>query len=175
MASVGLERMLSARDERAARQAVALARFSRPLVSMTVVTPGPVKDGSRPRRLLAVAMDAVEGLSARAEWRVLARDAYWLETGPEALYAVDADARLLKSATVGLEDRHTLGRLWDLDVIEPELGGLSRQALGWPPRRCLICEQPAHACARSRRHPLDELSKATKEIVDAYDRRFDGP
>jgi holo-ACP synthase len=45
---------------------------------------------------------------------------------------VNGDARIVKSATVLLEDHHPLGRLWDLDVIAPREGLLSRQDLGFP-------------------------------------------
>ena len=59
---------------------------------------------------------------------------------------------------IELEDHHPLGRLWDLDVLAPEQGQLSRQDLGFPARQCLVCDEPAHACARSRRHPLARIA-----------------
>ena len=91
-------------------------------------------------------------------------------TGPEALYVVEAHARELKQALVALEESHPLGRLWDIDVIDPDAGPVARASLGLPARRCLVCEEPAHACARSRRHPLDEVLQFIEEKVDAYRR-----
>jgi len=168
---VSLDQMLTARERRAARQAAALARFDKPLVSMTVVMPGPVKDGWLPRQVLAEALQELGAVSNERGWRVLSREIWWQETGPEALYVMDVDARIVKSATVELEDHHPLGRLWDLDVIAPGQGRLSRQELGFPVRRCLVCEQPAHACGRSRRHPLQELLNTIRKIVNEYDQR----
>jgi holo-ACP synthase len=170
--TVSLEQMLAAREQRAARQAAALARFDKPLVSMTVVIPGPVKDGWLPRRVLAEALQELEAVSSARHWPILAREVWWQETGPEALYVMDVDAQLVKSATVELEDQHPLGRLWDLDVIAPGPRRLSRQELGSPARRCLVCERPAHACGRSRRHPLQELLHTIGKIVDDYDLRL---
>jgi holo-ACP synthase len=138
---------------------------------VTVVMPGPVKDGWLPRRVLAEALQELEAASNARRWRVLAREVVWRETGPEALYVVHGDARIVKSATVLLEDHHPLGRLWDLDVIAPRQGQLSRQDLGFPARRCLLCERPAHACGRSRRHPLEELLSTIGRIVDEHDLR----
>jgi holo-ACP synthase len=92
---------------------------------------------------------------------------FWLPTGAEALYVVNAKAEVLKAALVELESRHALGRLWDLDVIGSD-GLLSRSQLGIAPRRCLICQQPAHACARSQQHNLAELSAKIEEMVDDF-------
>jgi len=167
--AVSLEQMLAAREQRAARQAAALARFDKPLVSMTVVMPGPVKDGWLPRHVLEVALQELEAVSSARRWLVLAHQVWQQETGPEALYVIDVEAQLLKSATVELEDHHPLGRLWDLDVIAPRRGGLSRRERGSPARRCLVCEQPAFACGRSRRHPIEALLNTIRKIVHEYD------
>jgi len=169
-ATVSLEAMLVAREQRAVRQAAALLRFDKPLVSMTVVMPGPVKDGRLPRRVLAEALQELDAVFKARIWRVLWRAVVLRETGPEALYVMDTDARSLKAVTVELEDRHPMGRLWDLDVIAPGSVRLSRQDLGFPARRCLLCERPAHACGRSRRHPMEELLRAIREIV--YERNW---
>jgi len=168
---IGLEQMLAAREQRAARQADALARFDRPVVSMTVVMPGPVKNSWLSRRLLADALWEVDAASDTQGWRLLSREVLWRKTGPEALYVVDVNARILKTVMVQLEDDHPLGRLWDLDVIDPRQGGLSRQDLGLPARRCLVCERPAHVCSRSRAHPLEELLSTIGRIVHEHDLR----
>ena len=73
----------------------------------------------------------------------------------------------LKRALVDLETVDPLGRLWDLDVTDPKLGALSRRGLGLPVRRCIVCDQPAHACARSRAHSLPELLGAIEDILHA--------
>jgi len=166
-AGVSLEQLLVAREERAGRQAAALAHFDRPLVSLTIVMPGPVKDGALPRRVLAQALHALEGSLRGRRWRVLSRQVLWRNTGPEALYVVDADAGLLKSAALELEDQHPWGRLWDLDVIAPGPRILSRKDLGFAARRCLVCERPAVECGRSRRHPPEELLGAIRQLANA--------
>jgi len=171
--TVSLEQILAAREQRAARQAAALGRFDKPLVSMTVVMPGPVKDGWLPRRVLEVALREMEALSSVRNWPVLSREVSWQETGPEALYVIDVKPELLKSATIELEDHHRVGRLWDLDVIAPGPRMLSRKQLGFPERRCLVCDGRARECGRSRRHPLQELLNAIQKIVNQYDRRSD--
>lgn len=167
---VTIEEMLAARDQRATRQAAALEHFRKPLVSVTTVIPGPVKDGYIPRRILAGAVEELDNLSMDKNWPVLSREVLWQKTGPEALYVIDSDPYLLKCHTVTLEFLHALGRLWDLDVIAPGPHHLSRKGLGVPPRDCLVCTQPAAECGRSRRHSNEELLAAINQIVAEYDR-----
>ena len=169
--AVSLGELLSAREARAARQAAAVARFSKPLVSITIVMPGPVKDGRFPRRAMAIALQEFDAVVSSAKWPLLSREVHWWKTGPEAIYVLDVDANVLKLRTVDLEERHPIGRLWDLDVITAGGAGLSRKQLTMPARRCLVCDRPAHECGRSRRHPLNELLKTIRDMVNEYDQR----
>ncbi len=63
---------------------------------------------------------------------------------------------------------HPLGRLWDIDVICPQNGLVGRQSLGESQRRCLLCDEPAHACARSRRHDTDLVVARVEQMIDAW-------
>lgn len=170
--SVSIEQLLVARDERAARQLAALDLFNKPVVSITVVMPGPVKDGALPRRILGAALHELASLTKVRHWRVLSHHVVWQDTGPEALVVVDAEPELLKASTIDLEDQHPLGRLWDLDVIAPGPRLLSRKQLGAPARRCLICDQPAFECGRSRRHSIEDLLGAIHMMADNYERNL---
>lgn len=161
-----LDEVLHARESRAGRQEAWRARHGVPLVSVTLVSPGPVKDGPRWRLAMREAIVALDSVLTRHQWRVVDRECLWLRTGPEALYAVETDVISLKRAMVELEDRHPLGRLWDLDVIA-EQGPVSRRAFGIAPRRCLVCEESAKACARAQRHPISTLLASIERIIDA--------
>ncbi|HXP96815.1 MAG TPA: citrate lyase holo-[acyl-carrier protein] synthase [Telmatospirillum sp.] len=168
---VTLEQMLAARDRRAERQQAALTRFGLPIVSIGVVMPGPVKNNENARTILAAATETLDDLFVARTWPVRLFDPVFGATGPEALYAIEADALDIKRALVALEDAHPLGRLWDLDVICPKQGILSRRSLGHAPRRCLACDGEAHACARSQQHSLSQLLDVIEKKVEAYRRR----
>lgn len=167
---VTLEQVLESRDQRALRQRAALQEHGKPVLSLTLVMPGPVKESADARFLFWAAVNSIDALLQAKRWPIRAREVILAPTGPEALYVVDGDARDLKRGLAELEDRHALGRLWDMDVICPDAGGISRTLLGCAPRPCLVCGEAAHACARSRAHPLAELLKVIEEKVDGYRR-----
>jgi len=164
--TVGLDELLAARERRAALQAALIGRHKVPLVSLTIVMPGPVKDNDWARRALCEASLSFDTLCKRKKWPVMSHQLRSLRSGPEALYAVDADAAALKASTIELEDRHPIGRLWDFDVIDAGGSSLSRTALGLGHRRCLVCDRSARECGRARRHPLALLLSAIGNMMD---------
>lgn len=167
-AEVTLEEVLRNRERRVELQRAAVEAFGLSLVSVTLVNPGPVKDSPSAREVMTHALRALDALMAERSWKVLKREVRLDPTGPEALLVVDAGALELKQAMTRLEEEHPLGRLWDLDVIDPLRGAISRKSLGLPARRCLLCAEDAHACGRSRAHSLQQLQNAIEEIIHGY-------
>ncbi|GKV95301.1 phosphoribosyl-dephospho-CoA transferase [Pectobacterium carotovorum subsp. carotovorum] len=166
--SISLETLLAAKECRAVRQQEWLTRHDATLVSLTLVTPGPVKDSEGYRQVMAEAIKAFTFLRQARGWMVLEQQTFWLATGAEALWAITKDALSVKAATIALEDSHELGRLWDFDIFSPEEGAIGRSMLAHSGRSCLLCNQMAHACSRSRRHSLSELLEHIEDKVNAY-------
>jgi holo-ACP synthase len=169
---ISLAHMLQRRDARVATQRALAARLSQPLVQLTLVNPGPVKDTVQACFVFEQGLVAMNQALVCAGQGVLAFEQGYFITGPEALWAVDGAVLEIKRCAMALEDQHRLGRLWDLDVIDVDGRSISRQQLDAPVRRCLVCDQAAHACARSARHAPHQLQDAIKDIVDAYRHSF---
>ena len=167
-AGVGLDEVLAAKERRAARQADMLAHYHQPVISLTLVTPGEIKDSLRYRNTMGVALQMCDQLLWENRWQVLDRQVLWLPTGPEALWCVAHPAAEIKAHCATLEQTHPLGRLWDLDVISPQHGHVGRQSLGAHLRRCLICDAPAHACSRSRKHPVGQVVARVEKMIDDW-------
>ena len=69
---------------------------------------------------------------------------------------------------VALEERHPYWRLADLDVLWLEAGevqSISREALGYPRRRCFLCDKEAKLCGRSRTHSVEAIQQKINELV----------
>ena len=167
-AGVSLDALLAAKERRAARQADWLARYQQPVISLTLVTPGAVKDSIRYRNTMGVALQACDQLLWQHQWPVLERQVLWLPTGAEAMWCVAHPAVEIKASCVAMEQTHPLGRLWDFDVFCPTHGQVGRHSLDLNTRRCLVCDEPAHGCARSRRHPVEEVVARVETLINGW-------
>ncbi|NMA18371.1 MAG: citrate lyase holo-[acyl-carrier protein] synthase [Clostridiaceae bacterium] len=164
---VELDEMLRARDQRLERQKHFLKETGLPLLSVTLNIPGDIKRTRlsslffkyETKRL----QDALEGLGARIARYNFVRE----KTGDEAIYAVEGlSVRALKQLAMTLEARCPASRLLDLDVIDKEGVQINRSSLGFPPRSCLLCDQPASICARSRAHSKEALDREIKQRLE---------
>ncbi|HOI84782.1 MAG TPA: citrate lyase holo-[acyl-carrier protein] synthase [Acholeplasmataceae bacterium] len=87
------------------------------------------------------------------------------EDGPYVLLSVQADdLQALKKSLIDIEDGQPIGRLVDVDLWHID-GSISRRDLGYPSRRCYLCDREAHHCARNRTHPLSETLAFVEETV----------
>ena len=160
--------MLAARERRAALQQAALEKYPMSLISFTLNIAGPVK-------VFPLAVRTYEeGLGQiRCQCRVMGVPVVHTRelretTGYEALLSVDAPARALKEALARLEQNSSLGRLFDIDVLDANGRKLSRTELGLPERACLVCGKPAFQCSSTRAHSLDEILPHTCSIMWDY-------
>lgn len=167
---VTLEDVLHARDKRVARQRHALACYRVPLISLTLVVPGPIKNSPVWQRVAEYARAAIAACCEREQWVGVWEKTTDARTGAEWMAAVCAPAKQLKQAMLLLEDNHPLGRLWDIDVIDCDGTVISRSALGKASRQCLICNEDAHLCARARRHEPELLLEEIAQRIERYER-----
>lgn len=165
--TVELSQMLLARERRAARQRELLIRYHCPVIWFTMNIAGPVKTNPLIRRGFEMGCSLLEEQLTRMKVFWLYREQCHEATGSEACYVVDLPSAELKRMTTELEEYDDLGRLFDMDVLDPDGIKLDRETLGLGQRRCLLCGGPARACARSRAHTVEELQGKTQEILQS--------
>lgn len=163
--TVELPAMLYARERRAELQRELLLACQTPLVSFTLNIPGPVKVLPLVPEAFLEGISRIEAALSAGAMDVCRREYLLGPTGPEAFFAVHASRKELKKAMVSIEDGSELGRLFDIDVIGIDGTKASRADLGLPARTCLLCKKPAHACARSRSHTVDELITHIESVL----------
>jgi len=88
--------------------------------------------------------------------------------GHFALRVLDADPLAIKRLCISIEESHPAARLLDLDVYASETVQIGRSSLGLPARRCLVCDQPAVDCMRTRRHAIDEVIAKTHVLLSPF-------
>lgn len=155
---VSLQDILNAREVRAEKQKELLLQYSKPLLCFTMNIPGPEKYSPE----ISVGFQVGHRLITDAlKGRILHKELYRKNTGCEGFYIVDMLSTELKQLAVELEEIPSIGRLFDMDVLDIDGRKISRQELGLPPRKCLLCNNDAAICARSRAHGLDALLDRT--------------
>ena len=142
--------MMAAREARAQMQLALLMRYPvAALVCLTMNVAGPVKTDAQIERAFSWGKAGIEAVLAPQKRLFFAE--IHETTGPEAVYAVEGDAREIKRRLCALEDGCAMGRLLDIDVLFGQGEKVSRGDIGLPPRRCLICGEPARAAGRTAR------------------------
>ncbi len=162
---VTLSQMLIARERRAQRQRELLEKYRASLISFTMNIAGPFKDTLLVRQGFALGQRYLKQKLFYKKIKCLYEETIEEVTGCEAYYVIDLDAVALKCLTVEIEDATPPGRLFDLDVLNPDGLKIERTELGLSARRCLLCDRPAKECARSRTHTLNELQDRTTRIL----------
>ena len=168
--TVTLPELLFSRECRQSRQTEWLARHTSTLISFTVVAPGPIKDSVMTRKIFNHGLKALCQRAEQSGWEIKEQASFALATGPEGLLAIDAPARVVKEAMIALEHEQLLGRLWDIDVLNPLGKILSRRDFSLASRTCLLCNREAALCARERAHPIPDLITRMEALLHDADK-----
>lgn len=161
---VEMPAMLNTREERAMQQNAFLEKYHSPLISFCLNIPGPVKTNQALLALFDDGLAQILQILSAHEIKILDRHDKHEATGDECLLAVQGEAKEIKQYMTELEEKHPLGRLFDIDVLNDKGEKLSRPV----PRRCLLCTRQAQDCARSRRHSVAELTDYIAELLARY-------
>lgn len=163
---ITLDQLLESREHRHEKQMSLLSDHpSLTLVCLTVIMPGAVKRNSHSLIVANAAITAVLECFRNTLVDVLAND---LITGYEAYFVTKLSRQQAKQLTCKIEDTHPLGRLFDLDVLDEDGSPISRQEVGHPARRCLLCNNEARFCMRNHTHTLEELRSHISQMIDRY-------
>jgi holo-ACP synthase len=166
--SVTLEAVLTARDRRNAKQMEIIDHYSAPLVSYMVNMPGAVKNMPLSIRVFDEGLFLLLQELENSGMPLTYKEINYYDTGAEAFLSVAGDETVLKRAMVKIEESHCMGRLFDFDVIGRDGCPVSREMLGFPKRKCLLCDDDAHACGRSRKHSIDALTGKIRQMAENY-------
>lgn len=169
-ATIELADMLVAREKRSLRQQQLFAQFPMgTLLCATLNIPGPIKRSETLRLVFDRIMESVLAQFDLAQ--ILFQKQLDQKTGIEFYLMTLEEATTVKQKMMTIENTHPIGRLFDLDVlvmIDGQKKGLSRHELGMPTRRCLICEEDAKECGRSRKHSVEEMQMKIVELIKEF-------
>lgn len=161
---VSLNEMLLCRERRVACQEQLLSEYNRPVISFCLNIPGPVKTNTDLHKVFEIGKQEILTMLTSLQLPILKSIQFSEKTGDELIICIDGMAQNIKEHTCFIEDHHTLGRLFDIDVIDINGYKLSRETY----RKCLICNCQAQECASSRRHSIAEMQVVIKNVINDY-------
>jgi len=161
---VSLQQMLDCREHRQQIQNTYISQFHATVISFCMNIPGDIKTTPAIRMLFAEGKEAILHRLDDLHSEILDQLEIHQVTGDEFILCVTEDATLIKKNMTDIEELHPLGRLFDIDVINADGTKLARTTF----RSCMICQCPAHECARSRKHSIQELQDNIEFMLNRY-------
>lgn len=161
-------RILKSKENRRIFQKKLIKRFNNTIISFTLNTPGEEKDNKDYRKIHRQAFDYIIDSLRKRDIDILYKERFELSTGPEGYIVVDEDGKRIKSLMIEIEEKHFLGRLFDIDIFNKNMKQISRKDLNLKERKCLLCNNEARVCMRNRTHNLKELIEETNKLIREY-------
>lgn len=162
---VTLEEMLDAREKRAERQREYLKKNAGSVLCFMLNIPGPVKVSKEIEKVFTEGIERIQRQLKESYIPFVEYEIVRAKTGYEYYLGAECDPETLKQMMVEVEENGKLARLFDIDVFRKNGEKIDRQQIGRAPRKCLICEEDAHVCARNRTHSVDEMMKYIQKII----------
>lgn len=166
--NASLIQTLRSKDMRSKRQSMLLKEFQSPVVTVKLNIPGPTKTVKHHENIIMDCVMTLEKAVLTYDFKIKHRELQNFNSGPEYLMVIEGPERHLKTIAMEIEDNHWLGRLFDIDIIAINGEAVSRTLFGKNFRRCMICDDVAFVCARSRKHDLEILTNVINEMIVSY-------
>jgi holo-ACP synthase len=163
--SVSLEEILFSKENRQKTRALLRTVMPYTLISFTLNYVGQIKKNTDTQILFE---QGVREIEKAFDGKIRFKQFNYFDTGFEGYFAVEEDAQKAKRIAADIEDSHTLGRLWDIDVFDSCNNQLTRSDLGLKKRKCLLCDADADYCYILRRHSQEELLEKIKDILKKF-------
>lgn len=155
-------RVLEAKEERSTFQKELIARHQLPIISLTLNLPGGFELYRDWKSVFEMAINAIE---STYNHRIMDRHNRVGKWGPEAFWAIKESAIQVKEKAIELENKHPMGRIFDIDVLEESGRVLSRKDLLMEGRDCMVCHDSALFCYREKTHSYDDVKKSVEKII----------
>ncbi|MBR1855701.1 MAG: citrate lyase holo-[Oribacterium sp.] len=162
---VTVPEMMEARDHRVEMQKAIIERTGLPVVCFMLNVPGPHKVSKDFYLAFQKGVERIVNKLEEYSLGIVYRKTEEIVTGYVFYASVDSDPVSIKKAMCEIEEADRLGRIFDIDVIKTDGTKVSREEFGMGPRKCLMCEEEAHFCARNRTHKVSDMVEEIKRII----------
>lgn len=155
-------KILEERENRAHYQAELQAKYDRTLVVIKANYPGYNKNNPYTTYITTKYFFLIDEL--------FIIDEYFVDSTLEGVIyylLINEDALKVKASCIELELNTVLGRYIDIDILVKQKS-ISRTEFGYPPRTCMVCDEVAFVCSRSKKHnPTHVQNIFTRKVLDS--------
>lgn len=93
--------------------------------------------------------------------------------GNSLLLVVNINYLKAKEISIKIEENHTLGRIFDIDIYIENGEPVSRDVINKEKRKCIVCNNDARVCIKERKHETREIISITNNLINSYfDKKF---
>ncbi len=138
------------------------------IISYKLNIPGVVKNNEYITQIFEIGLNQISSCVKNEKWESVYSKKLNLRTGSEYFEVISALPIIVKEKMVSIEENVILGRLFDIDVIYKEnenLHYVERREIGYPNRKCFICNADAKLCASRRTHSVLEIHKSIGDLI----------
>jgi holo-ACP synthase len=156
------ERILLGREQRYQLETEILDKYRLPILVATVNYPGLQKNDETASYIFGTLLNRLEEM----EFLHTFQDSN--DAGPYFIGIFMDNPMEIKKKAVKNEEKHPLGRLFDIDVIGYPYHKISRANMQKRPRICLVCKDNYVSCMREKKHTTEDLLETIKSMVEVY-------
>lgn len=160
--------ILKAREERWNKRINIVKEYNKPVVTITLNIPGKEKNNEILEKAFQEIYEGFKKLLLIKHVKILYNEKQVSWDGPEAYIVVDISPIHVKKIAVEFEENYKLGRIADIDVMNPDGKNISRQEVGYKTRKCYLCNNTAHYCTVNKTHRQEQILKKIYSIISEY-------
>lgn len=138
------------------------------IVSFKLNIPGEVKNNKVITEIFDIGLNHISVCVKNEKWESVYSKKLNLRTGPEYFEVISSIPLAVKEKMASIEEYVILGRLFDIDVIykkNENLHYVERREIGYPNRKCFICNRAAKLCASRRTHSFLEICESMENLI----------
>jgi len=155
--------ILDAREQREKQIQESVERTDDTIIVISTNIPGEDKVPQGAFRVFTYGCVAVRG-ELSTHYIILDKDA----AGYFSILSCSENPETAKKIAVQIEETTEAARLLDIDVYSNNGKQIGRKELGLPPRKCLVCDEPAVDCIRSANHGIDIVASKVEGMLRGF-------
>lgn len=165
------EDILIDKQKRMRLQEIIIDKYKMPLMITTVNYPGVNKSNDITNNIIQNMDEVISDIfSCFIHFKVLRTTA----EGPILTITLNKEAVDVKKTAIEMEDKHILGKCINIDVYDENKNKITRKDLGYPEKKCILCNNPWIKCVKENTHSKEEIAQYINACYREYMESFYG-